>query len=172
MTVQGEIVTVTTSPGQTAAEVAAALAAAINSNAALQAAGVTATSVGSRVVTNGDVTNVTILDAGLDDVLDLRVERTRLWWGTVGGATAYDVVRGRLDLLRASGGDFSDPTATETCLANERASTQWEHAENPAPGQSVWYLVRPQPAGSYDSGAPSQAGSRDAEIGASGNGCP
>ncbi|HEX6850825.1 MAG TPA: multicopper oxidase domain-containing protein [Candidatus Polarisedimenticolaceae bacterium] len=172
VTVGGEVVTVTTTPGQTAEQVASALAAAINADPELQAAGVAATAVGRRVVTNGDVTNVTLADAGLDEVLDLRVEKTRLWWGTIGGATSYDVVRGRLDLLRAGGGNFADPFVTEACLANDRASTFWEHTENPATGQSIWYLVRSQPGGTYDSGAPTQSGSRDAEIAASGQGCP
>ena len=39
-------------------------------------------------------------------------------------------------------------------------------------GDGVWYLVRAQPGGSYDTGEPSQVGLRDAEIAASGNGCP
>lgn len=172
VTIEGQVVTVVTTPGQTGAQVAAALAAAINANAALQALGVTASAQGSRVVTNGDVTNVSFADGGLASVLNLRMERSLLWWGTTSGATSYDLVRGRLGTLRANGGNYADPAATETCLSNNSVATFREHTESPAPGQAIWYLVRAQPVGTYDSGAPSQIGSRDAEIAASGNGCP
>jgi hypothetical protein len=42
-------------------------------------------------------------------------------------------------------------------------------------GQGFWYLVRAESCGgnaSYNSGSPSQIGSRDAEIAASANACP
>jgi spore coat protein A len=172
VTVAGVVVAVTTTPGQSAGALAQALAAAINADATLQAAGVTATTSGSRMIVGGDVTAVTIADAGLQSVLDLRLEKTRLWWGSVAGATSYDVVRGSLNELRASGGNFASPNATQLCLANDAASTFWVHTESSAAGQGVWYLVRARPTGSYDSGTPSQSGSRDAEIVASGNGCP
>ena len=107
----------------------------------------------------------------LEGTLLLDVERTRLWWSTVGGATGYDVVRGSLLDLQSTGGDFSDPTATETCLGNDQAATFFENPGDPSAGQGYWFLVR-EAAGSYDTGAPSQIGLRDAEIAASGNGCP
>jgi len=172
VTVSGVVVPVTTTAGQTATQVVQALANAINANATLQAAGVTATAVGTRLVTNGDITSVTITDAGLQSTLDLRVSKTRLWWGTVAGATGYDLVRGSLNQLVATGGNFASPLVTQTCLANDRVATYWLHTETPAAGQGVWYVLRKVPGGTYDSGAPSQIGSRDAEISASGNGCP
>jgi hypothetical protein len=115
---------------------------------------------------------VTISDAGLQSRLDLRAEKTRLWWGSVAGATTYDVVRGDLIPLRTSGGNFSLTSVTLSCAANNTASTFWLPAETPASGQGFWYLVRGQPAGAYDEGVASQSGARDAEIAASGNGCP
>jgi cysteine-rich repeat protein len=172
VTVAGTVITVTTAAGQTPAQVALALANAINASAALQALGVTATAQGARVITNGDVTSVNPTDAGLADELALRVERTRLWWGTVGTSAAYDAVRGSLSSLRATGGNFADPATTQTCLANDRNATYWEHVEAPAVGDGVWYLVRKAVAGTYDEGVPGQSGSRDAEITSSGNGCP
>jgi hypothetical protein len=45
----------------------------------------------------------------------------------------------------------------------------------PPPGGGFWYLVRGLSCGgpgTYDSGAASQIGSRDAEIAASANACP
>ena len=172
VTVSGQVVTVTTVVGQTAAQVAQALANAINANTALQALGITATAQGTRLIVSGDITSVTIGDAGLQSRLDLRVEKTRLWWANPAGATSYDVLRGSLDQLRSTAGNFASPLVTQLCLANNRADTYWLHAETPAAGQGVWYLIRAQPGGTYDSGAPSQSGSRDGEIAASGNACP
>jgi spore coat protein A len=172
VTVAGQIVTITTFPGQTAAQVAQALAAAINANPALQAAGITAVAVGTRVLVAGDILSVALADAGLHTALELRAEESRLWWGSIAGATSYDVVRGSLAALRSSGGNFASPTVTQLCAANNRTETFWIPAETPAPGEGVWSLVRSQPGGSYDSGAASQSGSRDAEIAASGNACP
>ncbi|MDP3937875.1 MAG: multicopper oxidase domain-containing protein, partial [Deltaproteobacteria bacterium] len=67
LTVDGEVIMVTTTPGQTAAQVAAALADAINNNANLAAAGVTAVSTGNTLFTTGVITNVNINDAGLQE---------------------------------------------------------------------------------------------------------
>jgi spore coat protein A len=172
VTISSVVVTVTTAAGQTASQVAQALADAVNANAVLQAAGVTATAQGARLITGGDITASTVADTGLASVLDLRVEKTTLWWGNVSGATAFDVVRGSLNQLRASQGDFASPLVTQTCLANNPPGTSWDHTETPGTGQGVWYLVRGVPGGTYDTGSASQTGARDAEIAASGNGCP
>ena len=123
-------------------------------------------------VTTGNITVVNIRDNGLSDVLELSVQPTRLWWGNVEGATGYDVVRGSLVDLRAQAGNFSDPAVTETCLANDQAETFNENLGEVSPGQGLWYLLRSQPGGTYDSGGPGQAAPRDAPIAASGNGCP
>ena len=80
--------------------------------------------------------------------------------------------RARTIALRSTGGNFASPTVTQLCLANNRTGTDWVHTDTPPAGQGVWYLVRSQPGGSYDSGASSQSGSRDPEIAASGNACP
>jgi spore coat protein A len=171
VTIEGEVVTVDPTVGQTAAEVAQELAAAINASANLQALGVTATADGERVVTTGQITDVTISDSGLVEVLALSVETTRLWWGRIGSATGYDVVRGSLLDLRTTGGDFSDPLTTELCLGNDLATTFVNNPGEPAAGQGYWFLVR-DAAGSYDTGVPSQVAPRDAGIAASGNDCP
>ena len=172
ITVAGIVITVTTAAGQTSGQVALALANAINANATLQSLGVTATAQGTRVITNGDVTSVNPADGGLTNELALRVERTRLWWGTVGSSATYDAVRGSLSSLRSSGGNFASPATTQACLVNDEAETFWVHTEMPAAGDGTWYLVRKSVAGTYDEGVPAQAGSRDAEIASSGSGCP
>jgi hypothetical protein len=86
------------------------------------------------------------------------------------GGSLVDVVRGDLGTLQATG-DFS--AATSACLYNDESDTYADAVATPVPGQGFWYLVRTAaPAGTYDTGEPQQAGSRDAGIAASGNGCP
>ena len=96
-----------------------------------------------------------------------------LTWNTLATATGYDLVTGSLQLLRSSGGNYS--TATTQCLANDLPATSFDATANPVVGQGFWYLIRAVNCGvgaSYDSGAASQIGSRDAEIAASGHACP
>ena len=170
--VAGRSISVTTTVGQTAVSIAQALAAAVNADSVLQAAGVSALARGDRVIVRGDITSADVGDVGITAPVDLRVEKTRLWWATVPGSSSADVVRGSLSALRASAGDFASPSVTQACLANNRIDSFLVHDETPAPGDGVWYLVRPQPGGSYDTGAASQIGNRDAEIAASGQSCP
>jgi hypothetical protein len=96
-----------------------------------------------------------------------------LSWTSVSGATGYDVTRGSLVTLRSTLGNFT--TATTNCLGNDVAATTVNDLQSPAVGQGFWYVLRAVSCGggaSYDSGSPKQVGSRDAEIAASGLGCP
>jgi hypothetical protein len=93
------------------------------------------------------------------------------WTYASGGAPAFDAVRGDLSTLRSSAGDYS--IATTNCLGSDVAGPV-DDTQVPAAGAGYWYLVRPVHCGgkgTYDSGAASQIGSRDAEILASGNDC-
>jgi len=171
VTIAGEPVGVNTQAGQTVEEIAQALADAINSNTNLQALGITATAHGSRLVTNADYESITSTDPGVGEIGRVTVQPTRVWWGSVGNATGYDLVGGDLNRLRETGGDYSDPQSTEGCLAGNQAATYWEHTgQTVLPGEVLWYLMRVLPGGTYDTGT--EAGSRDAGIAASGNDCP
>jgi spore coat protein A len=172
VTIEGEVIGVDTLTGQTEADVAQALADAINADANLMAAGITASANGGQLIVNGNIANVSNTDAGLALLLDLTVQPTRLWWGTVGGASGYDIVRGSVNELRASGGDFSNALATQTCLRNDWSPTFLEDSADPPVGEGYWFLVRSEPGGTYDTGVMSQVAPRDAAIDASGNGCP
>jgi cysteine-rich repeat protein len=170
--VAGETVTVPTMPGQTAADLAAALAAAINADPELAAMGVVATALGEEVmVEGGDITSFAASDAGVSAPLTLHVQPQGLWWSS-GTGTSCDVVRGSLDQALAAGWNFAGPGVTLGCLADNMTTTHEALAGDPAPGQGFWYLVRSQPGGTYDTGSPSQTGSRDSGIAGSGNGCP
>jgi len=94
-------------------------------------------------------------------------------WDAVPGASCYDIVRGSLVALHTSGGDFE--VATEICLDYDIAATTRDDVDVPGAGQGFWYLVRAENcagSASYDSGTPSQVGSRDPGIQASGHACP
>ena len=97
-----------------------------------------------------------------------------LSWTAVSGATGYDIVKGSLAGLLDSGGDFT--TSTTSCLGRGMTTTTIVDIPVPAAGNGWWHLVRAanwcSGSGSYDEGAPSQIGSRDAEIEASESGCP
>lgn len=97
-----------------------------------------------------------------------------LTWSALANAASYDVVRGALSTLRASGGDFT--AATQQCVASKLlATTQKVVGPNPPAGDGYWFLVRGancRGGGTYDTGSPRQIGSRDAEIAASAAACP
>jgi probable HAF family extracellular repeat protein len=117
-----------------------------------------------------------IVKLGLDSpllLLDKSGLVAELQWTPVTHANRYDVVRGELDLLLASDGDFT--AATDICLASGQPTATFDDSEEPGPGEGYWYLVRPRQAlgpGSYDTYAPSQVGSRDLEIDDATFGCP
>jgi spore coat protein A len=65
VTVEGVLVAVATTAGQTPADVVAALAAAIDADPTLSAQGISAVAIGDRLVTNGALGGITIADPGL-----------------------------------------------------------------------------------------------------------
>jgi hypothetical protein len=85
---------------------------------------------------------------------------------------SYDIVRGDLESLSSTGGDFIP--ATDECLQNNHPDTTFPYPPDPAEG--FWFLVRRVYSvtehGTYDTCGPSQVDSRDAEIAASGVACP
>ncbi len=94
-----------------------------------------------------------------------------LSWTTVVDATGYDVVRGDVGCLAASG-DFS--SCTESCLANNHTETAFQDDHTVNSGKADWYLVRGVNcggAGTHDTPIPPQHGSRDPGIESSPDGC-
>lgn len=105
--------------------------------------------------------------------VELTVERSGLFWSALPGGTAYDVVRGDLATLRSTRGDYL--TATDACVGDDVGSTTLTFADDPAPGQGAWILVRgatPPAPTTYDSYGESQLGLRDDGINASAVTCP
>jgi cysteine-rich repeat protein len=171
MTVAGITVSVSTTPGQQPAAVAAALAAAINTDPSLQGLGVTAVADGARVIVQGEIGSFSCTDAGLSRDLLLEMRADRLWWGSVSNASGYDVVRGNLNQAWSSRWDYDSSSVMQACAADNSTGTMLMISGSLAPGEGVFYLIRPQP-GSYDEGIASQQGSRDAAIASSGHDCP
>ncbi|HKY33510.1 MAG TPA: MopE-related protein, partial [Candidatus Polarisedimenticolia bacterium] len=97
---------------------------------------------------------------------------TFVTWQEVPLATAYDVVRGDLGALVISGGDFGLPV---TCMINDASIPFADDGQVLPPNSGFWYMVRPvncSGAGSYDTGSPSQIGSRDPEMATAVGSCP
>jgi hypothetical protein len=106
-----------------------------------------------------------------------------VWAWSSGGATAYDLVTGDLEVLRSTGGDFTAalaavPPAEAACLADDTDLLSITDANGvPALDEGYFVVLRPAaiacPAsGTFDEGQPAQLGGRDAEIAASPRACP
>ncbi len=98
--------------------------------------------------------------------------RDRLAWGALIDAHSYDVVRGNLALLRRAHGDFRE--ATDECLEDNGANTAVIDTSVPRPRDGFYFLARGIGCagnGTYDAQSPSQIGSRDEEVAATGL-CP
>jgi hypothetical protein len=105
--------------------------------------------------------------------LILDVSGGTISWSATASATAYDVVKGSLDTLASSHGDFA--AALLDCLVNDTAISSAADPATPAVGNGFFYLVRAIEAcglsGTYDEGG-SQAASRDAAIASAPPACP
>jgi hypothetical protein len=126
---------------------------------------VTLTVTDIRGATDSCETTVTVTAA--DAPLELSVALDELSWTPDGCNTGYDVVRGDMDLLVSSSGDFS--VATLECVVNDHPTTVYPYSAAPGEGQVDWFLVRrasPSGNGTYGSAA------RDAGVALSGNDCP
>ena len=103
---------------------------------------------------------------------DLRVDAAQLSWTSLPDAYNYDAVEGSVSDLLASGGDFSQ--STTVCLGRV-ASASMPNTDLPAPGDALYFLVRPRGclgAGSFNDQDSAVSWSRDAMIDASPGRCP
>lgn len=91
--------------------------------------------------------------------------KVQLSWPSLAGASGYDVVRGSLNTLRTSAGNFA--AATTACLADNQSPPSLGDATSPALGTGYFYLVRGTScsgSGTYDTASPKQVASRDAGV--------
>ncbi len=94
VTLEGVVIGITTLPGDTSADVASYLADAINADPSLAAMGVGASSLGSRLIVNGQITDVTIGDPtiSLPEPMGL--------WQLVAGAALLQLLASRRGVSR------------------------------------------------------------------------
>ncbi|MCP3981792.1 MAG: hypothetical protein GY716_21020 [bacterium] len=102
----------------------------------------------------------------------MRVTIDTLEWCSIDGASGYDVVRGDLQTLRSSAGDFAP--ATTDCLADGVGGTSIVQPAPPEPDRVWWFLVRANDVtgAGFDTVFDSQVGEREAGITASAGACP
>ena len=131
---------------------------------------------GSAFGLPGSVSRGSAIESLCDTILPARIELTvepdALSWTAVAGAVTYDVVRGDLEVLNDTGGDFS--LATEACIADNLAVQTLDVGDPPA-GMAYWYLVRGVATTgpmTYQALYDSQVGLRDPEIAAAPSTCP
>ena len=97
-------------------------------------------------------------------------------WPFQGASVTYDLVRGKLSGLRATGGNFSDPSIGLTCIKDNFTNVTAADIANPPAGEGYFYLMRDSSMLSYEESpfwaTRSQNGQRTAEINASPGGCP
>jgi glucose/arabinose dehydrogenase len=107
-------------------------------------------------------------------MLSFHVDHDKMFWTALPGAQTYDVVRGSLNGLRNSHGDFA--AYTQECLDNNDPGTALIYPSNPpASGSVQWYMVRANNcagAGTWNDGSPTQVADRDPGINASSHTCP
>jgi IPT/TIG domain/FG-GAP-like repeat/ASPIC and UnbV len=97
-------------------------------------------------------------------------------WPYQGPGITYDVMRGKLSVLRASRGNFSDPSIGTACIKNDFTNVTAADASNPPVGDGFFYLMRESRTRSYDESpfwaTRSQFDLRTAKIDGSPNACP
>ena len=139
---------------------------------------VTAKAKGSTVchITYGGRTiDVVIEVAGIRPTVTLQ-KPGFISWPYQGLGVTYDVVRGELSGLRATGGNFAHPSVGVTCFKDNFANVTAADASNPPAGAGYFYLMRDSRTLSYDESpfwaTRSQNGQRTGEIDTIAGGCP
>ena len=101
----------------------------------------------------------------------------RIAWPGLAAGTPVDIVKGDLQTLRTTAGDFTVALdavvpAADVCVGNDAtAGLVVDDGSDPPSNAGRFYLGRCQ-GGTYDSLAPSQVASRDSEIKAAVGSCP
>jgi hypothetical protein len=97
-------------------------------------------------------------------------------WPYEGQGIDYDLVRGKLSTLRASGGSYADPSIGMTCVKAGFTNVTAADAANPPVADGFFYLMRDNRTLSYEESpfwtTRSQIGQRTIEINAAPTSCP
>jgi subtilisin-like proprotein convertase family protein len=128
---------------------------------------------GTVTYSGWNIDDIELTGVDAPPIVVLAVEPGQLSWSAMAGASGYDLIRGDLATLRASGGSFDQVPVT--CIANDAGGPDLTHSEDPPEGVGYWYLVRGDSGAevrTYDSFAISQSGVRDEGIDFAGGDCP
>ncbi len=121
-----------------------------------------------------NVDDIEVLASPATARVHVTVDREEVSWDRENGAPSYDVVRGDVGELLASGGDFT--SATEECLADDVDADRISWSAVPPAGTAWWVLVRgvsdDGEGMTWESLSSSQVGLRDDEIAAAPATCP
>jgi hypothetical protein len=97
-------------------------------------------------------------------------------WPYQGSAITYDVIRGELSALRASGGNFAEPSIGITCIKDNFTNVTAADVVNPPSGDGFFYLMRESRTLSYEESpfwpTRSQVSQRTTQIMAAPGACP
>jgi hypothetical protein len=97
-------------------------------------------------------------------------------WPYQGAGVTYDVVRGKLSGLRATGGNYADPSLGTVCVKDNFANVTAADSTNPPGGDGYFYLMRDSRTLSYEEqplwATRSQIGQRTGELNAAPTRCP
>lgn len=111
---------------------------------------------------------ITIGDTETGTVVDL---------GPLDPGLTRDLVRGDLNTLRSTGGDFTAALdaiipSDNVCMADNVAAASVADTMADPPAGAAWFYLARCLAATYDSGSTHQQGQRDAEIAAAAGACP
>ncbi len=95
----------------------------------------------------------------------------------LGAGLTQDLVRGDLNELRSSRGNFTTALdaiipGTDACMANDTMTASVLDTRFDPPAGYGWFYLARCLASTYNSGSSSQQGDRDPQIAASANACP
>ena len=97
-------------------------------------------------------------------------------WPYQGPSVSYDVIRGKLSALRATAGNFADPTVGMACIKDNFTNVTAADAANPPSGEGFFYLMRESRTLSYEESpfwpTRAQLAPRTTEIEAAPGVCP
>jgi len=123
-----------------------------------------------ELILDGIALSFQTLDAIDMDIAMLAVDGDLIHWSALTGSSGqHDLVRGDLLELARTRGDYF--VSTLECLAAGQTEKSVLYPHDPAPGEGFWFVMR-ETGDTYDTDSPTQVGSRDAGIVASGAGCP
>ena len=113
-------------------------------------------------------TRETVQDLSFDD------DGQTLYWSSLSWTNVYDVVKGDLNALSDSGGDYF--SSVTSCLEDDLGGSSALDTESPDPGGAFFYVVRgvigSEDTGTFDTLGLGQITSRDAGIELAPDTCP